>query len=316
MTDDTHEAPEGSSGQPAAPAAPAAPPPRATWAPEVDEAVAHRLHLCGLARPRPWWVAPAYARQDGALRRQAKRRPAPLIRAGGGACDARWALGGAGDTAGEGTASAAPADDRRWFAVRWGLGDRLGSETAAARVAREAAEWGATALVGPGPVGIVASAVVAGAVAHAPAGRCAVGLTAPSGLAVLAWIAARLAPHLGLPDELAPHLRHLVAVHTAATLWLREGELDQRRTEVLLETAGRSLLPARGDEDRAREAIRSLVGAVLDQPPGEVGRITSGWHRGRTDRLHRAWERGFFVPRGRDPSALRDALRGAASVPS
>lgn len=295
---------------------------RGPWVAEVDEAIAYRLHVCGLTRPRPWWVAPAYARQDGALRRQAKRkagrRPARGP-AGELPCDPAWALQPSGPGGGPPEDQRASSGERAWFSARWALGDRAAAREGAARVVREARALGGegaegaervSRLLGGAPIRVLASAVVAGAVAHAETRRCAVGLTAPGGLAVLAWLAARLTPHLGLPANLEPPLANLVAVHTAATLYLRVSDLDQAGTEALLKTAGRALLPARGDEDRARDEIWALAREVLDQPPGEVGRMASGWHRGRTDRLHRAWQRGFFVPRGLDAPTLIEALSG------
>lgn len=40
------------------------------------------------------------------------------------------------------------------------------------------------------------------------------------------------------------------------------------------------------------------VASLLDQPPGEIERTIHGLARRRADRVHRAWVRRFFVPRG------------------
>ena len=67
---------------------------------------------------------------------------------------------------------------------------------------------------------------------------------------------------------------------------------------LLIDTT-RSLIPPQHRADEIERRIASLARrGLIDQPPGEIERTIHGLGRRRPDRLHRAWLRGFFVPRG------------------
>lgn len=127
------------------------------------------------------------------------------------------------------------------------------------------------------------------------AGLC-VGPRSVPELALLAWHAYEDWPFLDA-WPMADADRYLLALHLGATRLLRLG-LTSEQLDRLLTTAGAALLPLRGREEAGRAFLHRVAKACLDQPYGEIERIASGFHSARTDRVHRAWERGFFVPRG------------------
>lgn len=67
--------------------------------------------------------------------------------------------------------------------------------------------------------------------------------------------------------------------------------------EAMLKVVVRDVLPPQHRADEVHAHIKRLA-PLLDQPPGEIERTMHGLGRNRADRLHRAWLRGFFVPRG------------------
>ncbi len=262
--------------------------------PTTDPSWNHSVHAYALCRPRPGFK-PSYVRQD----RKARGRSAvpPHV-----ALDADFNFYSAASS------QADPTWDRAWFDRRWQLGD--------ATVVEKSTEVLASALASPTPFPPertlklrLSGALEDDAWASQTDGDallCA-GIGVLPMRCRLALLAARLesvVPTQDLSDADARYLRR----QTAATLWYRA--IDASEVDTLLAAVAESELPTRYEGPAFIERIERLA-PRLDQPPGEIVRLSKGLSRRYTDRLHRAWERGFFLPRDVDPAALIAAL-GAA----
>lgn len=82
--------------------------------------------------------------------------------------------------------------------------------------------------------------------------------------------------------------------------------------EPVLEAVVRELFPPQHRQEELERLVRALV-PELDQPPGEIERAIRGMGRRRADRVHRAWLRGFFVPRGLRIAGLEEAAAAASA---
>lgn len=191
-----------------------------------------------------------------------------------------------------------------WFKKRWELGEATSVTTASKRIATEAEAVGAFGLNLGETVQITASAAVRWGVSVDQ--RVLVGIQGTGYHALASLVAGRCRDAMPL-SEISEFDGHVLELHVAATLMVNcpgfEGHVD-----ALLKTLGRSLLPGSGREAIQHAQLLRLAGSILDQSPGEVARIASGLHQGRTDRLHRAWSRGFFVPRGVSLPLLMERL--------
>jgi len=239
--------------------------------PRVDAELGYRLHLLGLAGGS-LEVQPGYLRTEEKLRKQV---PRGLV----GWLTVDEAL----------AASDVPASDRAWFDKRWAMGEGTEATTLAASIA--ALGW---------DVSIDAALVVSPALRAlpclAPTTRTvAVGAGTLPTLAALGGVALDLEARY--PAALAADTKRFAA-------WMWAGSLVTPRLasdalDRLLIDATQYLLPPQHRQDELEHHVLVLARAkLLDQPPGEIERTIHGLGRRRADRLHRAWTRGFFVPRG------------------
>lgn len=276
-----------------------------TFTGETDRDLAYGLHLLALTRDTPA-VVPGYARSDGRLRVAA--RVAPVTADPGAVPDFESLLAG----------TAAPATlDAAWFARRWdGGGERDTTAHDAARAATEASATPHGGLLAGRHVAVLASTTLrAGAWPLAPRpdppgprhGRVLVGFGTPGAMVVLATIAGALPTDPRL-DALPAEDRAWVRLQCAGSV-LAVTLGDSPEIGTVLEAVADVLLPPQHQGDRVLELIgRFRDAGLFDQPPGEIERLGQGLARRYSDRLHRAWLRGFFVPRGGDPRAWADAL--------
>lgn len=235
--------------------------------PEQDEEAAYRAHLLSLA------FATTYRRQDETLRRGARQ---PRYRGG---------------------------PDLAWFARRQELGERQAMAAQSKVLADALEEWPRLGGLIDHPYRVsVACAAPAWPVAstRAPWRLIAAPRSEP-GVVLLAALAGKLRQSLPL-RAMSPYQRDVVAGHTAASVLVREPAFADHIDE-LLRQVGRLVFPARAERPRFIRETQELVSQFGDQPPGEIERLVDGMAKGRLDRLHRAWLRDFFVPRG---FALKD----------
>jgi len=295
----------------------------------VDPALAYRAHLAALAESL-FAASPGYRRADARLR--AGRRPGrsvgtdPRVAAEAPVglaelLDPEGAGRPAPAEAGSGAASGAPGErgegppsaDAAWFEARWSGWDAEACRAEAGRLAAEASRVATHHLLSGCEVEvIVATGLRRGAWAALVSEgrlRLAAGPQTPGIAAALAAVAARLplgATLGGLSEEHAWLTRLHVAGSALVALPRASEDLD-----ALLEAAAAELLPPQHQSERLGQLVTALrEGDLLDQPPGEIERLTRGMQRRRVDRLHRAWQRGFFVPRGFDLEAWLE--RGCA----
>ncbi len=123
---------------------------------------------------------------------------------------------------------------------------------------------------------------------------------------LLACIASCLRHQLNLQLP-SPFDSHVLELHIAATVLISRPAFKDH-VDPLLNQVGKTLLPQPGSEGIAQAQLERLAETTLEQAHGEVQRIASGMHMGRTDRLHRAWSRGFFLPRNTTLEALLESL--------
>ena len=263
--------------------------------PSPDEGRCHALHLHGLVSEAPW-VQPSYVRRDSDLRRsRPKTKPAPQA-PGYESLDGVLAI------------DVASTIDANWFQFRWSLGESESAKTHAARLADEANQLPVDAFFPEGPIAVTASPVMQWGYGTEESVVVA-GYLNSGYMVALAAVGAQLRPHLPTFPELTPGMQHRIELHVAASACLRLPAFADH-VDKLLETAGGWLRPARGSEKAAQAEIDLMAEICLKQPPGEVGRIASGLYQGRVDRLHRAWERGFFVPKGFDLDEWASSVLG------
>jgi hypothetical protein len=250
----------------------------------------YRLHRLGLAGSG-FEVTPGYARAEEQLRRVTRLRLPPSV---------PWesvaaALGG--EPASEDAA------DRAWYLRRREAGEGREAAPLAAAVEGLATGWrpaGEVAfVVSPAlrtlPCLASRTAAACGGSATVAAGP---GLPPSLGLLGAAALGVEEVVRSGLPEELPFETVHFVVCMVAGSRLVHAG-LEGAALETLLTDATRLLLPPQHREGVIERRIQSLVRhRLIDQPPGEIERTIHGLARRRADRLHRAWLRWFFVPRG------------------
>jgi len=246
--------------------------------PVADAEVAYRLHLLGLAGG--FEVLPAYLRTEERLRSPV---PRGLV---------TWA------TVDEALAAAAAPDaDRAWFTRRWEAGeDGLFAPVAAGLSALvEDMGWRRALDV---DVGVVVSPALRPLPAlAATSALVAVGVGCQAPLVGLGVVAVARRAEAMFPADLPAETRRfaaLMAAGTAALEHLTGAALDA----LLVDVVHHVLPPQHRGEEVARHVGALTARRLLDQPPGEIERTIHGLARRRADRVHRAWTRGFFVPRG------------------
>ncbi len=232
------------------------------FVPAQDLEVAHRAHLLGLLHPS------GYRRQDDTLRRGARL---PRYRGG---------------------------DDRSWFERRQRLGESAAMAEQAEAIASALDAW-------PRVEGLLAPTIELTVACAAPAWpvsatrrpwRVVVAPRTAPGVVLVAALAGSLRSFLKL-RAIPWYQRDLIAGHCAASLLVREPAFADR-VDDLLRDIGLLFFPARAERARFSDELRDLVARHGDQPPGEIERLVDGLAKGRLDRLHRAWLRDFFTPRG------------------
>ncbi|MCB9735695.1 MAG: hypothetical protein H6745_24170 [Deltaproteobacteria bacterium] len=259
--------------------------------------MALRAHLLALLGEH-FAVSPGYRRADDRLRarlRLAAPKLADLAEA-----DLAWvAAGGPGDAA----------RDEPWFETRWDGGESARAEADAARLAGDVEDIDLGGLLAGREVDVVVAPALRAEAFPIGPGRLLAGLDTPGVLVALAAIASWL-PADALPRELDAADARDVALHVAGSALVVHAQLRSDALDALLVAATSALLPPQHQGDRLGGLVARLVALdALDQPPGEIERLTRGLQRRYSDRLHRAWQRGFFVPRGFDLAAFGESLR-------
>lgn len=184
--------------------------------------------------------------------------------------------------------------DAAWFDLRWEGGERDGMTAAAEAVAKAASEIPHGGLLGE-PWSLIASPVLGGLAAACPvARRVGLGPHSHGIMAVLTAIGVRLLHAMPLGGLNAEERRH-VSLHVAASAILMATG-DEEALTPWLAHAITFLLPLAAGREDYNTMLRGVAARILDQPPGEVERISEGLCRGQASRLQRAWRRGFFVP--------------------
>ncbi len=233
----------------------------------------YRLHRLGLA-DKAFEVTPGYLRTEEILRRGARvRMPAP----------ATWA-----NVYEALTGDDAPGDDRAWYRRRFEAGEGREAE---ALVAAVAPYW-------DGDLAFVVSPALRAMPFMGPE-LVATGPGLPDTLALLGAAALSIKDAVlgALPEELMAETRHFTLLMAAGSVLVKR--LPDAHIDKLLVDTTRLLIPPQHRENLIEKRILSLSNRnLLDQPPGEIERTIHGLQRRRADRLHRAWLRGFFVPRG------------------
>jgi len=259
----------------------------------TNEEAAYRMHRLGLS-DSAFEVTPGYRRAEGQLRRAMRARfPSPVP----------W--GGVAD------ALAAPDlldEDRTWFARRREAGE-----------GREAGPLveGIAALPALGltwrppedrPVYFLASPALRPqpALARVVAAPCGDGPMIAFGPGLVPTLAVLGAAALGVEDAVVsalpagvdPALAHFFVLMVAGSLLVREGAAGEGLDRLLVDVVQHVLPPQHRAETLTRPIQKLADRGLFDQPPGEIERTLHGLGRRRADRLHRAWLRAFFVPRG------------------
>ncbi len=130
-------------------------------------------------------------------------------------------------------------------------------------------------------------------------------------LLFLAVVAMPFADEVEQRFERAPFAaRRLAKLMVGGSRIVRASPSDALIERVLVAVV-HELLPPQHRQVELEKMIRKLV-PELDQPPGEIERAIKGMGRRRADRVHRAWLRGFFVPRGMVLPGL--SVEGAADL--
>lgn len=250
--------------------------------------LAYRLHLLGLGGGNDE-VLPGYLRAEETLRRSLRGH-------------IPHGLGRFASLAEAVTAPDADGRDRSWFAKRAEAGELAEMRRHEARLVGEVETLARGLEVEPSsfvistalrPLPLLAPASVL------TAGRplLAAGPEVSAELLLLGLIAqphaARLSERFSHVDDEARRFGVLMAAGTAFLSLAPASDLVDR---VLLAVV-RELLPPQHRGDAVVRWIDRLA-PDLDQPPGEIERTAHGLSRRRADRVHRAWTRGFFVPRG------------------
>jgi hypothetical protein len=264
---------------------------------------AYRLHLLGLTGGHPE-VMPGYLRTEEQLRRAAKvklpHRPAWT--------SVTEALG-------------APSVDRSdwpWFERRLALGEGQEAAGLAAAAVALMPDWRpprvAETETGPRGMFLVTSPAVRPMPAFGDLAGCPVVAAGPQTspeLIVLGATARCLTEPLRASlADLPPTTAAFCALMAAGTAFLARAPTSDK-VDAMLRIVVRDVLPPQHRAEEVHAHIQRLA-PRLDQPPGEIERTMHGLGRNRADRLHRAWLRGFFVPRG---VALERPARSPQELP-
>ncbi len=266
-----------------------------SWARALDGETAfevgYRLHRLGLAS-EGFEVTPGYARAEEQLRRAVRVRLPPKT------AWANVAEALSGEAAPEGAES-----DRGWYRRRFEAGEGKEVVQTVAAVTAFDTRWRPGA-----PVTFVVSPALRGMPCFARVVRpecgggaiVAAGPGMPASLGLLGAVALGIEDVVmsALPEDLPAETRHFVVCMVAGSVLLAAGIGPGALDAVLTDTT-RVLVPPQHRDGVIEKRIYSLEKrGLLDQPPGEIDRTIHGLARRRADRLHRAWQRGFFVPRG------------------
>lgn len=135
-------------------------------------------------------------------------------------------------------------------------------------------------------------------------------LAGPDASPEILLLAALVLPHaarletgyLASVRDVTPAARRFATLMVGGSL-LHYREPPSALLDQVLKTVVQEVLPPQHRGDEVARWINSMA-SCLDQPPGEIERTIHGLARRRADRVHRAWVRRFFVPRG-------DLLAGA-----
>ena len=260
--------------------------------PKASRELCQLAHTAALQESAPY-ALPAYRKRDRDLKRRAyfKGKIDPTARDS----DLMDQLHG----------TIPPPDDGGWFEKRWMLGEDEAVRETSERIAKDANELGTFGLNLLEQYELTASAAIRYSLASES--TILVSMKGSAYHVLLAGIAAKARPLLALSD-LSYFDRHVLELHVASTILIACNEFSEH-VDQLLHHVGRDLLPQPGSEGIAQAQLQRLAETVLEQPHGEVERIASGMHQGRTDRLHRAWSRGFFLPRGVNLEQLLASFR-------
>lgn len=257
----------------------------------------YRLHRLGLAG-EGFEVTPGYLKAETELRRVARVRLPPPV---------AWASVAEALAAAEVPEGAS--SDRAWYRRRVEAGEGREVGAFAAKVTAIDTAWRPKVATGF----LVSPAVrVMPCLARAPHEVCGgrplvvVGPGLAESLGLLGAVALGVEAVVmdALPEALPAETRHFVVMMVAGSVLVRRG-IDLAALDVLLADTTRVLLPPQHREGVLEKRVRALVKHdLVDQAPGEIERMIHGLARRRADRLLRAWQRGFFVPRGLDLAAL------------
>lgn len=266
----------------------------------------YRLHLFGLSGAGDE-VPPSYRRAEEALRRAA-RVPLPPD-------------GFLPKTLDEALVGPVEMRDMPWFERRAQAGEAAEVERAESRLV-EAVHglWPlaapevpvATLVVSPAlrplPLMVVGTGGAGGA--GGEEGARSLILAGPDASPEILLLAALVLPHaarletgyLSSVREVTPAARRFGVLMVGGSL-LHYREPPSALLDQVLKSVVQDVLPPQHRGDEVARWINSMA-SCLDQPPGEIERTIHGLSRRRADRVHRAWVRRFFVPRG-------DLLAGA-----
>ena len=198
--------------------------------------------------------------------------------------------------------------DAEWFDVRWNGGEREAMEAAAQRIVEEARLIPDGGLVSEGWA-VIASPTLAGLSAACPRSkRVGVGPRSEALLAVLTAVGVELGLAMPLHDLNRQERRYLCLQVAASAILEATG--DEEALSPWLAHALTFLSPVPSGREAHNAMIRGMAARLLDQPPGEIERISEGLCRAQAPRLHRAWRRGFFVPRDFDLAGWVKTRRG------
>ena len=261
------------------------------FVPHVSRALCQLAHEAALQDSAPY-ALPAYRKRDRDLRKRAYFKGKMES-----AADNR-------DLMEKLLTPSSGAPENGWFKKRWELGEESAVRNASQRITDETNALGTFGFVLHDRYQVTSSAAIRWSLACDK--TVFVSMTGTGYHALVASVASKVR-HLLALEALSSFDRHVLEMHIGATILVAKpefsGHLDQ-----LLSDVGRDLLPQPGSEGIARAQLQRVAETVLEQAHGEVERIASGLHQGRTDRLHRAWSRGFFLPRGVSLDSLMESL--------
>lgn len=266
----------------------------------VDEAagrreLGYRLHLLGLSGAGDE-VPPSYRRAEEVLRRAAR---VPFPRDEVLPKDLVSALSGTPDKR-----------DWPWFERRAQAGEAAEVGRAEGRlVAAVDALWPEAAPAEPLATLVVSPALRALPLlvgrdgGPGPGGRPLL-FAGPEAVPEVLLLAALVLPHAArLEEAYLASVRPVSAMARRFGVLMVGGSLLQQREppsallDRVLTAVVQEVLPPQHRGDEVARWIYAME-SCLDQPPGEIERTIHGLSRRRADRVHRAWVRRFFVPRG------------------